>query len=153
MVSGVDIVCSRKCWTGLGSNGEVSEMNTDGHETYNTAETITWTLRNENGETITFKVPSKGDKVWVSSGGTDAWHSKESARHIWYNFIGMGYSVVNKCVHHDMKKFHDAKRKKERSKKAMESISASMDDFVKSYKKQYAKKAYTDNWDKYALEA
>ena len=151
MGTGMGVVCTCQCWTGLGSNGEVSEMNPDLHETHNTAETITWTLKDSEGNLVIFKV-SPG-RVLVQDG--DEWHGvdKEKGRRIWKEYMDKGFRIRNKCVQHDMKKFYSAKRKQERNQKAMESISASMDDFVKSYKKQYAKKLYTDNWDKYALEA
>mgnify|MGYP003150197322 CR=1 FL=1 len=123
-------------------------MNPDFHKT---AETITWTLIDSNGNVVTFKV-SPG-RVLVQDGDELRGVDKEKGRRIWKEYMDKGFRVQNKCVHHDMKKFYSAKRKQERNQKAMESISASMDDFVKSYKKQYAKKLYTDNWDKYALEA
>jgi len=124
-------------------------MNPDFHKT---AETITWTLKDSNGNVVTFKV-SPG-RVLIKDG--DEWRGvdKEKGRQIWKEYMDKGFRVQNKCVQHDMKKFYSAKRRaEEHNKKVMKSISDSMDDFVKSYKKQCAKKAYTEMWKNYALEA
>ncbi len=115
-----------------------------------TAETIIWTLKSADGKTATFQV--RGKKVWVEAGHEYVCHSKESARHIWYNYIGMGYSVVNKCIDHDMGKFYDAKRKEE-SRYEYNEYKEAIDDYMLSHKKQYAKKAYEEAMDRYALEA
>ena len=128
-----------------------------------TAESITWTLKDSNGNVVTFKV-SPG-RVLVQDG--DEWRGvdKEKGRRIWKEYMDKGFRVQNKCVDHDMKKFYDAKRKEESS------IPKHVDDYLKqymtdSYKKMSKihendlqemrinpKKLYTDNWDNYAMEA
>ena len=140
-------------------------MNPDNYNN-KTAESITWTLKDSNGNVVTFKV-SPGT-VLIQDG--DEWHEvdKEKGRRVWKEYIDKGFRVQNKCINHDMKKFHDAKRKeenKERNKKVMSNIADSMDEYMKKIhdKKIHdndlqemrinPKKLYTDNWDNYALEA
>ena len=128
-------------------------MNPDFHKT---AETITWTLKDSEGNRVAFKV-SPG-RVLVQDG--DEWRQvdKEKGRRIWKEYMDKGFRVQNKCVDHNMDKFYAAKRKEERNQKVMTSISKSMDKFLdeyRPYKKNVSKKKklYTDNWDNYALEA
>ena len=106
-----------------------------------TAESITWTLKDSNGNVVTFKV-SPG-RVLVQDG--DEWRGvdKEKGRRIWKEYMDKGFRVQNKCIDHDMKKFNRAKRREEEAAKNL----------LSSYKKKCAKKLYTDNWDNYALEA
>ena len=132
-------------------------MNPDFHKT---AETITWTLKDSNGNVVTFKL-AEFCTVTIQYG--DEWRQvdKEHARRIWKEYMDRGFRVQNKCVHHDMKKFHAAKRKEERNQKVMKSISDSMDEYVKKIihdndlqeMRVNPKKLYTDNWDNYALQA
>ena len=130
-------------------------MNPDFHKT---AETITWTLKDSNGNVVKFKV-SPG-RVLVEDG--DEWRGvdKEKGRRIWKEYMDKGFRIQNKCVHHDMKKFHAAKRNEERNQKVMKSISDSMDEYLKKIHdndlqemRVNPKKLYTDNWDNYALQA
>ena len=132
-------------------------MNPDLHETYNTAETITWTLKDSEGNLVIFKV-SPG-RVLVQDG--DEWHGvdKEKGRRIWKEYMDKGFRIQNKCVQHDMKKFYDAKRRKESlSKKYDVGAKAAEKEYKKvmeNYKKKFhSDDFYADNWDKrYALEA
>ena len=131
-------------------------MNPDVHKT---AETITWTLIDSNGNVVTFKV-SPG-RVLIEDG--DEWRGvdKEKGRRIWKEYMDKGFRVQNKFVHNDMKKFHTARRNEERNQKVMKSISDSMDEYVKKIihdndlqeMRVNPKKLYTDNWDNYALQA
>ena len=135
-------------------------MNPDFHDTHNTAETITWTLKDSEGNVVTFKVlnrlaPPQVEVVENSkTEGKSGKYLLAAARKMWDEYIRRGFRVHHKCINHDMKKFYDTKRTlEENNKKAMKSIHASMEDSVKSYKKQCAKKAYTEMWKNYALEA
>ena len=106
-----------------------------------TAESITWTLKDSNGNVVTFKV-SPG-RVLVQDG--DEWRGvdKEKGRRIWKEYMDKGFRVQNKCVQHDMEKFNRAKRREE------EAIHyADLQEM-----RVNPKKLYTDNWDNYALQA
>ena len=116
-------------------------MNPDFHKT---AETITWTLKDSNGNVVTFKV-SPG-RVLIKDG--DEWRGvdKEKGRQIWKEYMDKGFRVQNKCVDHNMKKFNRAKRREE---EAMRKIHyADLQEM-----RVNPKKLYTDNWDNYALQA
>ena len=89
---------------------------------------------------------------------------KDRARRRWREYMDNGYRISNKCIDHDMSEFYSKKRKEERNRKAMKSIRASMDDYVKNIHdndlkemrinpKKFYKEFYKDNWDNYALEA
>lgn len=130
-------------------------MNPDFHKT---AETINWTLKDSEGNVVTFKVAP--GTVTIEDG--DEWRQvdKEKGRRIWKEYMDKGFRIQNKCVHHDMKKFYAAKRKEERNQKVMKSISDSMDEYLKKIHdndlqemRVNPKKLYTDNWDNYALQA
>ena len=112
-------------------------MNPDFHKT---AETITWTLKDSEGNLVIFKVAP--GRVLIQDG--DEWHGvdKEKGRRFWKEYMDKGFRVQNKCINHDMEKFNRAKRREEEATKNL-----------LSYKKKCAKKLYTDNWDNYALEA
>ena len=118
-------------------------------ESHKTAETITWTLKDSEGNRVAFKL-AEFSTVMIQYGDNE-WRQvdKEHARRIWKEYMDRGFRVQNKCVNHDMKKFHNARRNEEVKK----SISASMDKYIEKHKKIMAKKSYTDNWDNYALEA
>ena len=83
-------------------------MNPDFHKT---AETITWTLKDSEGNLVRFKV-SPG-RVLIQDG--DKWHGvdKEKGRRFWKEYMDKGFRVQNKCVNHNMKKFNRAKRREE----------------------------------------
>ena len=116
-------------------------MNPDFHKT---AETITWTLIDSNGNVVTFKV-SPG-RVLIQDG--DEWRGvdKEKGRRIWKEYMDKGFRVQNKCVQHDMKKFNRAKRREEEAMKQTIHYADLQEMRVNP------KKLYTDNWD-YALQA
>ena len=128
-------------------------------DSYKTAETITWTLIDSNGNVVTFKV-SPG-RVLIEDGDELRGVDKEKGRRIWKEYMDKGFRVQNKCVHHDMDKFYAAKRNEEINQKVMKSISDSMDEYVKKIihnndlqeMRVNPKKLYTDNWDNYALQA
>ena len=108
-------------------------MNPDFHKT---AETITWTLKDSEGNLVRFKV-SPG-RVLVQDG--DEWRGvdKESGRRIWKEYMDKGFRVQNKCVHHDMKKFNRAKRREEAMKQTMhyadlQEMRINPKDFYKNY--------------------
>ena len=115
-------------------------MNPDFHKT---AETITWTLIDSNGNVVTFKV-SPG-RVLIQDG--DEWRGvdKEKGRRIWKEYMDKGFRVHNKCVDHNMKKFNRAKRREEEIRKIHYADLQEM--------RVNPKKLYTDNWDNYALQA
>ena len=115
-------------------------MNPDFHKT---AETITWTLIDSNGNVVTFKV-SPG-RVLIQDG--DEWRGvdKEKGRRIYKEYMDKGFRVHNKCVDHNMKKFNRAKRREEEIRKIHYADLQEM--------RVNPKKLYTDNWDNYALQA
>jgi len=77
----------------------------------------------------------------------------EDARKIWYNLVGQGFILSNKSVVPNMKTFHDYKRVKEAYMDQMNKFEVpDMQEMRMDAKKAY-KKMYTDNWDRYALEA
>ena len=110
-----------------------------------TAESITWSLKDSNGNVVTFKV-SPG-RVLIQDG--DKWHGvdKEKGRRFWKEYMDKGFRVQNKCVHHDMKKFNRAKRREE------EAMRQNIHYADLQEMRVNPKKLYTDNWDNYALQA
>ena len=131
-------------------------MNPDFHKT---AETITWTLKDSEGNLVKFKL-APGCSITIEDGDELRGVDKEKGRRIWKEYMDKGFRVQNKCVDHDMKKFYASKRKEERNQKVMKSISDSMDEYLKKIHdndlqemRVNPKKLYTDNWDNYALQA
>ena len=164
MVNGMGVICTGECWTSIGGNGETSKMNPDFHDTHNTAEYTTWTLRDDEGGVVTFKVhnrvaPPQVEVVENSkTKGASGKYLLVAARKMWDEYIRRGFRVQNKCVNHDMEKFYDAKRKVENlsdtdydwTMPARNYLKDCMDyDFKKDYKKILAKEAYSN----YALDA
>tara|TARA_R100000008_G_scaffold72651_1_gene50911 strand:+ start:210 stop:626 length:417 start_codon:yes stop_codon:yes gene_type:complete len=138
-------------------------MNTEDFDNLNTTRTV-WTLIDSDGNVVIFKVPKKGSVMLVDAGGGISRMDKDRARRRWREYMDNGYRISNKCVDYDMVEFHKTKRKEERNRKAMKSIHASMDDYVKKIHdndlkemrinpKKFYKEFYKDKWDNYALEA
>ena len=151
-------------------------MNPD-YEDKGTTDYNTWKIKLGN-VVVVFKVYSYGMvEIRHYTDGVEDTKSichcdKDTAREKWHSytregFILVGFSksrpertrrkkqrVKSAMTGYDKLKM-DAKRKEERNKDVMKSIHASMDDFVKSYKKQCAKEAYDSfkKYKNYALEA
>tara|TARA_R110001583_G_scaffold24366_1_gene88944 strand:+ start:615 stop:992 length:378 start_codon:yes stop_codon:yes gene_type:complete len=119
---------------------------------YNNNDHTIWILTDADGNSVKFKVPRSGNTVTISDhpGGGGYQCHKDTAREKWKSYMDKGYRLVNKMpsVNRNSKI-----EKQEKKYDVMKSIHASMDDFVKSHKMKDAKKLYTDNWNKYALEA
>ena len=89
-------------------------MNPDYYNTDNTEEFTTWTLKDSEGNIVSFKVPKYTTVVIRENGGEEVRHvDKDLARRLWKEYMDRGFRISNKCVNHDMKKFYDAKRKEE----------------------------------------
>ena len=119
---------------------------------YSNDDHTTWNLKDADGNSVQFKVPTSGNTVTITVNGGKYQCHKDTAREKWKSYMDKGYRLVNKMRSVN----HNSKIEKQKKKHdAMKSIHASMEDFVKSYKMKMkdAKKLYTDNWDKYALEA
>ena len=145
-------------------------MNPDNHKT---AQSITWTLKDSNGNVVSFRVFDNNvifkdhNRSFDSEGVTVRHISKNTARKVWKDCIGKGFEIQNKCVDHDMQKFYDMKRKKEKDEPYSTPLPKHVDDYLKEYMSYEnihnndlqemrinPKKLYTDNWDtRYALEA
>ena len=139
-------------------------MNPEDFENINTTHTI-WTLIDSNGNSVTFKVPSSGNRVTITDNSCGKYQChRETARGKWNDYMKKGYHISNKCVDYDMDEFYNGKRNEERNEKVMKSISASMEEYVKKIHdndlqemrinpKKFYKEFYKDKWDNYALEA
>ena len=119
-------------------------MNPDKQQTY----TI-YTMRHPDGRVMSFKVYD----TYVLVGEESKKVLIEDARKIWYNLAGQGFILSNKSVVPNMKTFHDYKKAKEAYMDQMNKFEVpDMQEMRMDVKKAY-KKMYTDNWDRYALEA
>lgn len=131
-----------------------------------TAESITWTLKHPDGHRVTFRVVKSSNVIITNEDNYQFACIIEKARKYWKEYVGRGFVVQNKCVNHDMKKFYDMKRKKEKDKTYSTPLPKHVDDYLKEYMSHKnihnndlqemrinPKKLYTDNWDNYALEA
>mgnify|MGYP003141433409 FL=1 len=139
-------------------------MNPEDFENINTTHTI-WTLIDSNGNSVTFKVPSSGNRVTITDNSCGKYQChRETARDKWNDYMKKGYHISNKCVDYDMDEFYNGKRNEERNEKVMKSISASMEEYVKKIHdndlqemrinpKKFYTEFYKDKWDNYALEA
>lgn len=131
-------------------------MNPDFHKT---ADHTIYTMIHPDGDhTVAFHVYK--DHVEIRSSMGPSRVSLEEARKAWKELVRRGFTLSNKSVVHDMEKFHNVRRKEERNKKVMKSISDSMDKYIKKIHhndfqemRVNPKKLYTDNWDNYALQA
>ena len=119
-------------------------MNPDYYKNSNSETSTVWTI-SKGPSTIMFKMISGSDTILIITNDSSRSYAVETARKIWDDYIRRGFRVVNECKNHNMKNFHDAKRKEERNKEVMKSIHSSMEDFVKSYQKQYAKEVYKED--------
>ena len=106
-------------------------MNPEDFENISTTHTI-WTLIDSNGNSVTFKVPSSGNRVTITDNSCDKYRChRETARDKWNDYMKKGYHISNKCVDYDMDEFYNGKRNEERNEKVMRSISDSMEEYVK----------------------
>jgi len=100
-------------------------MNPEDFENISTTYTI-WTLIDSNGNSVTFKVPSSGNRVTITDNSCGKYQChRETARDKWNYYMKKGYHISNKCVDYDMDEFYNGKRNEERS------ISDSMEEYVK----------------------
>jgi hypothetical protein len=82
---------------------------------------ITWTLNDSKGNVITFKVQQGNIPPHLSSvevtdeNGKVGNYLLVAARNMWDEYIRQGFTVQNKCIHHDMDNFYDKKRWEEKS--------------------------------------
>ncbi|HIJ11654.1 TPA: hypothetical protein HA278_06360 [Candidatus Woesearchaeota archaeon] len=78
---------------------------------HNTAESTSWTITN-GSITITFKVVCENGSVIINGDGmVSKKYDIKLARKIWNDYMKRSFRVVNKCVDHNMKKFHSVCRK------------------------------------------
>ena len=106
-------------------------MNPEDFENISTTHTI-WTLIDSNGNSVTFKVPSSGNRVTITDNSCGKYQChRETARDKWNDYMKKGYHISNKCVDYDMDEFYNGKRNEERNEKVMRSISDSMEGYVK----------------------
>ena len=76
---------------------------------HKTTDYITYTLTDGNGNTVSFKVRGNCNKVdFTDLDGKTGTYLIHAARNFWNEYVRRGFNVVNKCIHHDMKKFHKA---------------------------------------------
>ena len=120
----------------------------------------TWTLENFkwSKKKIVFKVYSYGtvEIRYYTDGVEDTKEicqcDKDTARKYWHTYIRAGFEQTHVCVVHDMKEFHNKKRKREKEKYAntLQEAKKAYEDDWKTYAK-YEKKL--DRFSNYALEA
>lgn len=76
---------------------------------HKTTDYTTYTLTDGNGNTVSFKVRGNCTKVdFTDLSGKTGTYLRYAARNFWNEYVRRGFNVVNKCIHHDMKKFHKA---------------------------------------------
>ena len=117
----------------------------------------TWTLELDSAKII-FKVYSYGTvEIRYYTDGVEDTKSicqcdKNTARKYWHTYIQAGFEQTHVCVVHDMKEFHNKKRKREKEKYAniLQEAKKAYEDDWKTYAK-YEKKL--DRFSNYALEA
>ena len=84
---------------------------------------------------------------------------KDRARRRWREYMDNGYRISNKCIDYDMDEFHNMKRHEERNQKVMESISDSMEEYVKKIhdnelqEMRISPSEFSKKMSNYALEA
>tara|TARA_B100001059_G_C17797165_1_gene563741 strand:- start:363 stop:704 length:342 start_codon:yes stop_codon:yes gene_type:complete len=113
-------------------------MNPDFHDT---VDCTVYTMIHPDGDhTVAFHV-YKNQVIIKSSMDPSIVTTLEEARKTWYNLLGKGYTLSNKSVMHDMKKFNRAKRREEKA--ALHHISDLQEMRVnpKDYYKNYALEA------------
>ena len=82
----------------------------------NTAETIIWTLKDSEGNVVTFKVLNRKAPPQVvvqDENGAVGKYLLVAGRKMWDEYIRQGFVVQNKCVNHDMDKFYEYKKEQE----------------------------------------
>ena len=82
----------------------------------NTAEYTMWTLKDSEGNVVTFKVRNRTAPPQVEvmdERRRIGNYLLVAARNMWNEYIRQGFVVQNKCVNHDMDKFYDYKRERE----------------------------------------
>jgi hypothetical protein len=87
-------------------------MNPDFNYNETTAST-TWTLKHPDGHVATFKVVKNGNVI-ITYNQRSFGCIVEKARKYWGEYINRGFFVFNKCVDHNMKKFHNTYREMEK---------------------------------------
>ena len=81
-------------------------------DSYNTVDCTVYTMIHPDGDhTVVFHVYK--NEVIIKTTSTPSRVTLEEARKAWYNLLGKGYTLSNKSVMHDMKKFNRAKRREE----------------------------------------
>ena len=110
-------------------------MNPDFHKT---ADYITHTMMHPDGDhTVAFHVYK--DHVEIRSSMGPSRVSLEEARKAWKELVRRGFTLSNKCVHHNMKKFNRAKRREEEAMKQtmhyadLQEMRINPKDFYKNY--------------------
>tara|TARA_R110002167_G_C12440577_1_gene630789 strand:- start:54 stop:446 length:393 start_codon:yes stop_codon:yes gene_type:complete len=85
----------------------------------NTAEYTMWTLKDSEGNVVTFKVRNRTAPPQVEvmdERRRIGNYLLVAARNMWNEYIRQGFVVQNKCVNHDMDKFHKSCRDVENQK-------------------------------------
>ena len=119
---------------------------------HKTTDYIVYTLTDKDGNSVSFKVRNRR-VIFTDENGKTGKYMLVAARNFWVEYVRRGFNIVNKCIHHDMKKFHKAHNEFERcdnytkdfyEKKNKELASKKRYDTIYEYQKR------TTN---YALEA
>ncbi len=119
---------------------------------HKTTDYIVYTLTDKDGNSVSFKVRNP-TVIFTDENGKTGKYLIVAARNFWVEYVRRGFNIVNKCIHHDMKKFHKAHNEFEGcdnytkdfyEKKNKELASKKMYDTIYEYQKR------TTN---YALEA
>ena len=94
-------------------------MNPDYHTNKSTADYTIWTLKDSEGNVVSFKVRNRTPSPQVEvtdENGKVGNYLLATARNIWNEYIRQGFVVQNKCVNHDMDKFYEECRDIENQK-------------------------------------
>ena len=112
---------------------------------HKTTDYTTYTLTDGNGNTVSFKVRGNNKVDFTDLTGKTGTYLIHAARNFWNEYVRRGFNVVNKCLHHDMKKFHKAcsEIEKDYEKMNLELASKAYHDTICKYEREY----------NYALEA
>ncbi len=74
---------------------------------HKTTDYIVYTLTDKDGNSVSFKVRNP-TVIFTDENGKTGKYLIVAARNFWVEYVRRGFNIVNKCIHHDMKKFHKA---------------------------------------------
>ena len=118
---------------------------------YNAEESTTWTLKDSEGNVVSFKVP-KHTAVVIRETGEEVRHvDKDLGRQIWAEYVERGFKICDKFQHRPAKESVD-KLFKFKTKKLKDMIHENDLQEMRINPKDFYKKAIME-YTNYALEA